>query len=116
MARNVASRFAEIDIIARDGEYLVFVEVKGRKDDKHGSGFEAVTHRKRRKIVSEARIYAAQKGLSETPIRFDVIARGMGRNRRTADRSRRRRLRFRRGLTFSKICEVAPKSAGITQW
>lgn len=73
MARNVASRFAEIDIIARDGEYLVFVEVKGRKDDKHGSGLEAVTHRKRRKIVSEARIYAAQKGLSETPIRFDVI-------------------------------------------
>jgi putative endonuclease len=74
VARNVASRFAEIDIIARHGEYLVFVEVKGRKDDKHGSGFEAVTYRKRLKIVSEARLYAAQRGLSETPIRFDVVA------------------------------------------
>jgi putative endonuclease len=60
--------------VARDGAYLVFVEVKGRQDEHHGSGFEAVTFSKRRKVVRAAQAFAAARGLSETPIRFDVIA------------------------------------------
>lgn len=74
LARNVRSRFGEIDIVARDGDTLVFVEVKGRRDSLHGSGFEAVTARKRQKIVRAARAYAASRGLSDTAIRFDVVA------------------------------------------
>jgi putative endonuclease len=63
-----------VDVVAKDGETLVFVEVKERRSDSHGSAVEAVTLQKRRRIVRAARVYAASRGLSETPIRFDVVA------------------------------------------
>ena len=46
VARNFSGRRGEIDIIARDGEYLVFVEVKYRRDERQGSPAEAVDYRK----------------------------------------------------------------------
>ena len=54
----------------------VFVEVKQRSSDGHGEGFEAVTHRKRLRIVRAARLFAASRSLSESPLRFDVISLG----------------------------------------
>ena len=74
LARNYRSRSGEIDIVADDGGTLVFVEVKERRGDSHGSAVEAVTAEKRRRIVRAARVYAATHGLSESPIRFDVLA------------------------------------------
>jgi len=52
----------------------VFVEVKERRGNSHGLAVEAVTARKRSRVVRAARIYAATKGLSESAIRFDVVA------------------------------------------
>jgi putative endonuclease len=52
----------------------VFVEVKERRGDSHGTAVEAVTARKRSRVLRAARRYAASEGLSESPIRFDVVA------------------------------------------
>ena len=74
LARNFRCRSGEIDIVARDGPATVFVEVKERHGRSHGEGFEAVTFGKRRRLIHAARIYAASHGLSEMPIRFDVVS------------------------------------------
>lgn len=74
VARNFRCRAGEIDVIARDGEVTVFVEVKDRQGRSHGEGHESVTFGKRQKVVRAARLYAASHGLSESPIRFDVIS------------------------------------------
>ena len=72
--RNFKTRFGEVDIVARDGQTTVFVEVKRREADGHGRAAEFVSPAKMRKVVNAARIYAARYGLSERPLRFDVIA------------------------------------------
>lgn len=74
LARNYRCRAGEIDVVAEDGETLVFVEVKERGGDSHGTAVEAVTLHKRRRVVRAARLYAATRGLSEQPVRFDVVA------------------------------------------
>jgi putative endonuclease len=74
LARNFRCRSGEVDVIARDGETVVFVEVKERHGASHGKGHEAVTFGKRRRLVRAARIYASSHGLSEQPLRFDVIS------------------------------------------
>ncbi len=61
-------------MIARDGDVTVFVEVKERRGTSHGSGIEAVTAGKRQRLLSAARVYAGQHGLSDSPLRFDVVA------------------------------------------
>ena len=63
----------EIDIIAKDGDYLVFCEVKYRKSKRKGSPFEAVTIEKQKKISKTAMYYIATKEQKEIPCRFDVI-------------------------------------------
>jgi putative endonuclease len=74
VARNFRCRSGEVDVVARDGETTVFVEVKERTGVSHGGACEAVTFGKRRRIVRAARIYAASRGLSEAPLRFDVVS------------------------------------------
>jgi putative endonuclease len=74
LARNYRCRSGEVDVVARHGEATVFVEVKERRSLRHGDGQEAVTFGKRRRLVRAARIYAAGHGLSEAPLRFDVIS------------------------------------------
>mgnify|MGYP003020994955 FL=1 len=72
---NYRNRTGEIDLIARDGDYLVFVEVKYRKDTRKGAPEEAVNYRKRQNICHVADYYRMTHGISEfTPIRYDVIA------------------------------------------
>jgi putative endonuclease len=72
--RNFKTRSGEVDIVARDRETTVFLEVKRREAPDHGSAADFVNPAKMRRVVSAARIYAARKGLTETSIRFDVIA------------------------------------------
>lgn len=72
--RNFRCRGGELDVVAREGDVTVFVEVKERRDTSRGAGHEAVTLTKRRRIVRAARIYASARGLSEAPLRFDVIS------------------------------------------
>ena len=72
---NFRSRFGEIDIVARDGDYIVFVEVKYRKTSSAGHPEEAVDIRKARKISKVADYYRVVKKLPpDTGIRFDVVA------------------------------------------
>lgn len=74
LARNFKTRFGEIDIVARDRTTTVFAEVKRREGADHGAAAEFVNPAKVRKVVGAARIYAAKNGLSQSLIRFDVIA------------------------------------------
>jgi putative endonuclease len=72
--RNYRCRSGEIDIVARHGATTVFVEVKERRGASHGEAIESVSAGKRRRIVRAASLYAATRGLSEQPLRFDVVA------------------------------------------
>ena len=72
--RNFKTRMGEIDIVARQHRTTVFVEVKRRETPGHGTAFEFVSRSKMRNVVAAARIYAAKNGLTESLIRFDVIA------------------------------------------
>ena len=75
VTRNYRCRSGEIDVIARDGETVVFVEVKERRGASHGEGHEGVTFGKRRRVIRAARLYAASRGLPESQaFRFDVIS------------------------------------------
>lgn len=74
LVRNYRCRHGEIDIIAFHRGEIVFVEVKSRTTDEKGSGLEAVTKRKQRKIARVAAQFLAERRLSERPCRFDVVA------------------------------------------
>ena len=66
----------EIDVIAWDGEYLVFVEVKTRRDalGEQGTPAEAVDTRKQKQLTRLAMAYLAKHNLDDVPCRFDVVA------------------------------------------
>ena len=71
---NFSCRLGEIDLICKDGKYLVFVEVKYRKDEQKGHALEAVDIRKQRQICKVANYYRMTHGIGEfTPIRYDVV-------------------------------------------
>ncbi len=70
---NYYFRGGEIDLILKDGEYLVFCEVKYRKDESKGSPLEAVDLRKQRSMIKGAGLYLVKAGLFDVPCRFDVI-------------------------------------------
>ena len=75
LERNFRSRGGEIDIVAKDGNAVIFVEVKYRQDLAAGHPAEAVTYSKQRTICRTADFYRMKNGLSEDrPYRFDVIA------------------------------------------
>lgn len=75
LERNFYSKQGEIDLVAQDGRYLVFVEVKYRSGTACGSPAEAVGPLKQRRIRGTARYYLYSHGLPEgTPCRFDVVA------------------------------------------
>ena len=72
---NFRCRMGEIDIVAKDGEYLVFVEVKYRSSGRSGSPLVAVDSRKQRIISKVASYYCLTHGYGEaSPCRFDVVA------------------------------------------
>lgn len=74
LERNYHCRSGELDLIAKDGTYLVFAEVKYRASEKRGNPLEAVNHQKQQHIRQAARYYLYQHGYAEdTPCRFDVI-------------------------------------------
>lgn len=73
LARRYRTRHGEIDIIAREGATIVFVEVKARQGDAYGGGGAAVTVWKQQRIVRMATDFLARRGLLEEPCRFDVV-------------------------------------------
>ena len=74
LLRNCRSQWGEIDIIARDGDWIVFVEVKTRSSQAAGHPSEAVTRRKQIQLTKLALVWLKQRRLLDHRARFDVIA------------------------------------------
>ena len=74
VARRYRAHRGELDIIARDGATLVFVEVKAREDLRYGDGAEAITALKRWRMAQVALDYMARHQVAECPCRFDVVS------------------------------------------
>ena len=72
--RNYRCALGEIDMIARHGNCLVFIEIKTRKGRDTGYAKEAVTDRKKRQISKTALHYMKENNCSDTKSRFDVVA------------------------------------------
>ena len=73
LARGYVFRGRELDIVARAGDRLLFVEVKFRRTAVCGLPREAVDARKRRRIAFAAQGFLAERRLTDRPCRFDVI-------------------------------------------
>ena len=75
LARNVRARFGEIDVVAKEGATLCFVEIKARSSDRFGLPEEALTADKRRRLIRLAQWYLQRTRLTEgLAIRFDVLS------------------------------------------
>jgi putative endonuclease len=72
VARNVRNRYGEIDIIARDGEMLVFVEVRLRGSHTFGGAVASISTQKQQRLWRAAQRYLVELG-REPPCRFDAI-------------------------------------------
>ena len=77
LTTNYTCPFGEIDVIARDGDVLVFVEIKTRKNKSLDQVKEAVNSRKQRHISKVALAYMKSHDLFESKARFDVVAVGL---------------------------------------
>ena len=74
LARRYRTRYGEIDIVARDGETIVFIEVTARAGREFGGAAAAVTPLKQRRVAQMAVDYLSRRHLTEQPCRFDVVA------------------------------------------
>jgi putative endonuclease len=74
VARNLRSRFGEIDLVVERHGALVFVEVRGRSSTRFGTPLESVDPRKQRQLSRLAADYLARRRLQERRARFDVIS------------------------------------------
>ncbi len=74
LARSTRPYGGEIDLIAIDGDTIVFVEVKTRRSTEHGHPAEAVDLNKQRRLTRLAVTYLKHHGLLDQPARFDVVA------------------------------------------
>jgi putative endonuclease len=74
LARRYRRRGGELDIVARDGQTVVFVEVKTRESCEYGAGGESITRLKRSRMAAVALDYLSRNRLTECPCRFDVVS------------------------------------------
>lgn len=73
--RNYSCRVGEIDLIMREGSYLVFIEVRARSSINFGGGIASVTYAKRQKIIKTTAHYMIKHKIHDQfPIRFDVLS------------------------------------------
>jgi len=71
---NYKNKIGEIDLIAKDGDYIVFVEVKARLSGAFGHPFDAIDERKQQKIHAVASLYMVKNQKYGTNCRFDAIS------------------------------------------
>lgn len=74
LARRYRTRAGEIDLVARHGGVLVFVEVKARRGGAFGDPAAAVTVQKQRRLAGMAADYLARHRIGAVPVRFDVVS------------------------------------------
>jgi putative endonuclease len=73
LSRNVVVRGGELDLVMRDGDTIVVVEVRHRTRADFGGAAASVGARKRALLRRAAQVYLARHGLGEAPVRFDVV-------------------------------------------
>ena len=73
IAKNYRSQFGEIDLIMKDVNILIFIEVRYRKNDQYGGSIMSITAQKQKKIINTA-LHFIQDHQTDTASRFDVIA------------------------------------------
>ncbi len=73
LQKNFRCKEGEIDIIARDGDTLVFCEVKARRSKAFGSALEGITPQKIKKIKKAAQVFLLRNGITDSDCRFDVV-------------------------------------------
>ena len=79
--RNYNTKSGELDLIMRDGESLVFIEVRFRDRKEHGDGVETITQVKRNKMIKAATLYLVEHNLwDKIYCRFDVVGIGSDKN------------------------------------
>lgn len=66
-------KIGELDIIANDGDFLVFIEVKTRSNDNYGTGLDAINQKKQKQLVNVAKGYLSINKIQDVPCRFDAI-------------------------------------------
>ena len=72
---NYNCRMGEIDLVMRDGAYLVFVEVRARTSNAFGGAMASVTYRKKQKLIKTALMYLmVHKLVDKQSVRFDVLS------------------------------------------
>lgn len=71
--RNVVNHGGEIDVVAKEGATLCFIEIKARDGKLYGPAIAAVTPGKQRRLSRAASLYIAIRGLHRLPARFDVL-------------------------------------------
>ena len=75
IAQKFRTRYGEVDLIMQDGNCLVFVEVRYRKNSSYGSAEDSITAKKCQRLIATAEKYLLTKGLNNnTAIRFDAVA------------------------------------------
>lgn len=74
LATNVRYPFGELDLIMKDAEVLVFVEVRYRQTDNYGGAIHSVTQPKRLRLERSAAAWLQQQGDNHSPCRFDLVA------------------------------------------
>ena len=75
LARNYSCRIGEIDLVMRDNDTTVFVEVRYRRARAHGGALASISHAKAWRIARAAQVYLkAVRAPADAPIRFDVVA------------------------------------------
>jgi putative endonuclease len=73
LERNYRCRWGEIDLIARDGSTLAFIEVKTRRSQRFGPAAAAVTLGKQRHLIRASQVYLSQRKKADEQCRFDVV-------------------------------------------
>lgn len=80
LERNYFSGHSEVDIIAKDGEIFVFIEVKMRSNTKYGHPIEYVSENKVAHVFKAAEAWIREQKITNSPMRFDVIGIIKGKN------------------------------------
>lgn len=73
LTRNYRCRRGEIDLIMKEGEYIVFIEVRMRRSVRFGNAEESIDWRKQQKIIATALHFLHAHRLNYSPVRFDVL-------------------------------------------
>jgi putative endonuclease len=97
LVRNWRCSAGELDIVAREGETLAFVEVRTRRGDRYGTPEESITPAKQAKLVELAQTYLQENNLTDQNWRIDVVAVEMDR------RGRVKRLNLIRNAVWGSV-------------